>query len=148
MRRTKLVFLIVVVIFVVIQVIRPDFTNPPVDPKHTIQSLVTVPSNIDSTLRRACYDCHSYETRMPWYAQIAPVSWWLKGHINDGRKELNFSEFATYTKKRQLRKLDEACDEVKKGDMPLKTYVPMHPAAKLTDADRQMLCAWFQSVSR
>jgi Haem-binding domain len=105
-----------------------------------------VPATVDSTLHRACYDCHSYETRAPWYAQIAPVSWWLKSHVNGGRKALNFSEFATYPKKRQLKRLRDACDQVKKGDMPLKVYLPLHPAAKLSDGDRGMLCTWFESV--
>ena len=142
----KTVFLAMVVIAVVIQFIRPDMAPVPVDPKHTIQAVVTVPPQIDAMLHQSCYDCHSNETRWPWYSQISPVSWWLKSHINDGRRALNFSEFAALPKKKQLKKLDDACDQVKQGDMPLKFYLPMHPAAHLTDADRSALCTWFTSL--
>ena len=142
----KWILIALVVIAVAIQFIRPSFANPPVNPQHTIQSYTTVPANVDTTLRRACYDCHSSETRWPWYAQISPVSWWLKDHVNEGRRELSFSEFGTYNKVKAVRKLKEACDQVKEGEMPLKTYLPMHPEAKLTDADRQVLCAWATSL--
>ena len=142
----KYVLLALIVIAVVIQFIRPDMAPVPVNPSHTIQAVTTVSPNIDKMLHQSCYDCHSNETKWPWYAQISPVSWWLKSHVNDGRQALNFSEFATLSKKKQLKKLDDACDQVKQGDMPLKTYLPMHPAAKLTGADRGVLCTWFTSV--
>ncbi|HEX7419838.1 MAG TPA: heme-binding domain-containing protein [Thermoanaerobaculia bacterium] len=142
----KKLFLALLFIGVVIQFIRPDMAPVPVDPKHTIQAVLTVPPNIDATIHRACYDCHSNESRWPWYSQISPVSWWLKSHVNDGRKALNFSEFAALPKKKQIKKLGDACDQVKQGDMPLKTYLPMHPAAHLTDADRGALCTWFTSL--
>ena len=146
MSRTKWILLALLIVAIVIQFIRPDMVSPPVDRKHTIQAATHVPPNIDSTLHRACYDCHSNESRWPWYAQISPVSWWLKSDVNDARAALNFSEFATLPKQKQLKKLDDACDEVKKGDMPPKVYLPMHPAAHLADADRQALCTWFTSV--
>lgn len=140
------VLLSLLIIAIVIQFIRPDMAPVPVDPRHTLEAVVMVPPDIDATLRRACYDCHSNETRWPWYSQISPVSWWLKSHVNDARDALNFSEFAALSKKKQLKKLDDACDQVKKGDMPLKVYLPMHPAAHLTDADRGALCMWFTSL--
>ena len=142
----KKIFLALLFIGVMIQFIRPDMAPVPVDTKHTIQAVLTVPPNIDATLHRACYDCHSNETRWPWYSQISPVSWWLKGHVNDARQALNFSEFAALPKKKQISKLGDACDQVKGGDMPLKVYLPMHPAAHLTDADRGALCTWFTSL--
>ena len=131
---------------VMIQFIRPDMAPVPVDPKHTMEAVLPVPPPIDATIRRACYDCHSNVTRWPWYSQISPVSWWLKSHVNDARHVLNFSEFAALPKKKQIKKLGDACDEVKSGDMPLKVYVPMHPAARLTDPDRAALCTWFTSL--
>ncbi len=141
----KYVFLGIVVIAIVIQFIRPDMSLPPVNPTHTIQAVMNLPPSIDSTIHRACYDCHSNESRWPWYSQISPVSWWLKSDVTDGRNALNFSEFATMTKKKQAKRLGDASDEVKKGDMPLKLYLPMHPAAHLTDADRQAFIAWATS---
>lgn len=142
----KPVLIALIAIAVVIQFIRPDMAPVPVDPKQTIEAVVPVPPHIDSLIHHSCFDCHSNETRWPWYSQISPVSWWLKSHINDGRRALNFSEFAALPKKKQLKKLDDACDEVKKGDMPLKVYLPMHPAARLSDADRGALCTWFTSL--
>jgi hypothetical protein len=142
----KKIFLALLFIGVMIQFIRPDMAPVPVDPKQTIEAVLKVPPDIDATLHRACYDCHSNETRWPWYSQISPVSWWLKGHVNDARHALNFSEFAALPKKKQLKRLGDACDQVKSGDMPLKVYLPMHPAAHLTDADRGALCTWFTSV--
>ena len=145
MSRTKWILLIAAAVLLLIQLIRPSFANPPVDPRHTIQTYTQVPPNVDALLRHSCYDCHSSETRWPWYAQMAPVSWWLTDHVDEGRRELSFSEFATYTKRKAARKLQESCEQVEKDEMPLKVYVPMHPAAKLSDADRKTLCAWFRS---
>jgi Haem-binding domain len=142
----KKIFLALLFIGVMIQFIRPDMAPVPVDPKQTIEAVLPVPPAIDATLRRACYDCHSNESRWPWYSQISPVSWWLKGHVNHARAALNFSEFAALPKKKQIKRLDDACDQVKQGDMPLKVYLPMHPAAHLTDADRAALCTWFTSL--
>jgi Haem-binding domain len=142
MSRTKWILLILLTIAIVIQFIRPDMTPPPVDETHTIQASMTLPPNIDKMVRQSCYDCHSNETRWPWYSQISPVSWWLKSHVNDGRKELNFSEFATYSKVKKAKRLGAVGEEVKGGDMPLPSYLPMHPAAHLTDADRGAFVAW------
>lgn len=146
MKWWKYVFLALLVIAVVIQFIRPDMSPVPIDPKLTIEAVTPVPPHVDALLHNSCYDCHSNESRWPWYSQISPLSWWLKSHVNDARDKLNFSEFAKLPKKEQLKKLGDACDEVKKGDMPLKVYVPMHPAAKLSDAGRSELCTWFTSV--
>ena len=139
MSRTKWILLTLVIVFVGIQAVRPDLTNPPVDPAHAIRN---VPPHVDAILRRSCYDCHSNETRWPWYAQVAPVSWLLKDDVNEGRNELSFSEFAAYSPKRTARKAKEICDEVKEGEMPMKTYVALHPDAKLSAADQQALCTW------
>ena len=127
---------------------RPDMTVLHADPSLALgaRTPVPVPPGVLSTLRQACFDCHSNETRWPWYSQISPVSWWLKSHVNDGRKELNFSEFATYTKVKKVRKLRTAGEEVKDGDMPLSSYLPMHPAAHMTDADRATFVAWTNSA--
>jgi heme-binding protein len=139
MSRMKWILLIIVIVFVVIQVVRPNLTNPPVDPQHRIQN---VPPDVQAILRRSCYDCHSSETRWPWYSQVVPVSWLLKHDVDEGRQELSFSEFATYSPKKSARTMKAICDEVKSGDMPLWQYRPLHPDAKLSDADRQALCAW------
>ena len=76
-----------------------------------------------SVLERSCRDCHSNETTWPWYSSVAPVSWLVARDVNEGRKELNISEFGTYEPKKQQHKLEEACTQVKEGEMPMWIYV-------------------------
>ena len=139
----KVVLLALAVVLFAAQFVRPDLTNPPIDPAHELRA----PANVQSILDRSCNDCHSNRTRYPWYAQISPLSWWLKDHITEGRREVNFSEFATYSARRKGRKFKEICEQVKEGEMPLESYLPLHPSAKLSDADRQVLCQWTSAES-
>lgn len=139
----RFLLLVAVIAFIAMQFIhRPDFTNPPVDEQQTIEAVTDMPPDVRVMLGRSCYDCHSHQTRWPWYSRVAPVSWLVAEDVEHGREELNFSTFATYSTKRQVRKLEEICDEVKKGKMPLGNYLVIHPDAKLSDADRRRLCEW------
>lgn len=106
-----------------------------------------VPANVRQILARACYDCHSDNTRYPWYAAVQPVAWWLNDHVTEGKSELNFSAFATYNAKRAVRKLQEVSDEVRERNMPLKSYLLAHPEAKLTDADVAVLTTWAEDLA-
>jgi len=95
-------------------------------------------------MRRACYDCHSNETQWPWYARVAPVSWLVVRDVNRGRKHINFSSWDKYsddpeTAIRKLRNLDKVMHN---GTMPLWYYLPEHPDARLSDADREVLEDW------
>jgi hypothetical protein len=137
----KIALIVLIVAFVVAQVVRPNRTNPPVDPAKVLQA----PADVQAILSRSCNDCHSNETRWPWYTNVAPVSWFIADHVKDGRKELNFSEFASYTPRRSARKMHEICEQVETGEMPLTNYLPLHPEAKLSDADRKRLCDWSKS---
>ena len=105
-----------------------------------------VPPDVQTVLANACYDCHSNRTRYPWYANVQPVGWWLAHHISEARGELNFSEFGTYSAKRAARKLAAIIDQVEQGDMPLRSYTWMHPAARLTAAQRKLLTGWAQTL--
>ena len=144
----KIVFIVIVVFLAVAQFIRPSYVNPPIDPTKTLTANAPVPPNIEQMLDRSCKDCHSNRTVYPWYSKVAPVSWLLADDIKDGRREVNFSEWGNYTQKRRLRKLKEICDQVKEHDMPLKKYLPLHPDAKLSDADRAAICAWAEAEAR
>jgi hypothetical protein len=137
----KVILLVLAVAFLTAQFVRPELSNPPVDPMHELRA----PANIQPILERSCNDCHSSRTRFPWYSRISPLSWWLKDHIDEGRRELNFSEFATYKPRRKAKKFEEICEQVKEGEMPLWEYLPVHPSAKLSDADRETLCTWAKS---
>ena len=138
----KIAAVAVVVILVVAQFVRPDRTNPPVDPSHTLYASTAVPADVKTILDRSCNDCHSNETSYPWYSQVTPVNWWLANHIAEGRRELNVSEYGTYQQKKKVRKLDEICQQVQDGEMPLPSYTIIHRDAILSDQDKQTLCTW------
>lgn len=136
MKRGVKVALGVVVVLVVMQLVRPTRENPAVT-----GDLVT-PPDVKSVLKKACYDCHSNETVWPWYSNVAPVSWLVARDVNEGRKHLNFSVWESYEQKRKDKKLEEIGEEVSEGEMPMAIYVPLHPEAKLSDAEKKLLVDW------
>ena len=138
----KLLGLLFVCALVVAQFIRPAKTNPREDPSMAIENHVQVDPNVSAILDRSCNDCHSNKTRWPWYTNVAPVSWFVIDHVNEGRKELNLSERGNYDRRRQLGKLRQICREVTNGAMPLSSYTPLHAGAKLSPNDVETLCAW------
>lgn len=105
-----------------------------------------VSAEVATLLRSACYDCHSMESKYPWYSYVTPVSWFMYGHIRHAREELNFSNWTTMSEKRQLHKLEEISEEVMEGEMPLPSYTPMHPEAKLTKEQREMISDWAKGL--
>lgn len=129
------------VLFVVAQAIVPAKTNPPTDQTKTLKAVRPDLAEAVSVLERSCRDCHSNETTWPWYSSVAPVSWLVARDVNEGRKELNISEFGTYEPKKQQHKLEEACTQVKEGEMPMWIYVIQHPDAKLQPGDVDRICA-------
>lgn len=141
----KKILVIVLVAFVMIQFFPIDKTNPPVDKGMDFIGIKNIKPEIASTIRTSCYDCHSNETKYPWYSSIAPTSWWLKNHIDEGRSHLNFSIFATYEPKRQIHKMEECVEMLEKHEMPLESYYLGHQDAKLTDAQRQELIKYFKT---
>ena len=141
-RVLKIVAILLVVLVVGIQAIRPARTNPPVDESQTINAKTQMPPEVASIIDRSCRDCHTNKTVWPWYTNVAPVSWWLSNHVNDGRRAMNMSEWGKLDPNRQDRKLRQICDEVQDGVMPLSSYTPMHPMAKLSDQDKKTLCDW------
>lgn len=138
----KRVVLAGIAVFVLAQFIPVAGDNPPIDPAQTVFARMTVAPEVAAILSRACQDCHSNQTVWPWYSRIAPVSWLVINDVNEGRRELNFSEWGRYNVRRQDRKLKEICEQVERGKMPMPIYTVMHPDAKLTASDRKALCDW------
>ncbi len=138
----KKVSLALIILIVVSQFFQIDKTNPPIDAAQDYIVVSNVPLPIQNTLKTACYDCHSHETAYPWYTSIAPVSWWVKQHINDGRKHLNFSIWGTYSAKKADHKLEECIEMLEEHEMPLDSYTWMHAEAKITTEQRQALVNW------
>ena len=143
----RLTALTLLVGLVAIQFIRPAQNLATGPQPHDIAAKYAVPADVHGLLQRACYDCHSNTTKYPWYAAIQPVAWWLDAHVRDGKRHLNFSEFGGLTTKRAVSKLDEVIAEVEDGRMPLKSYTPMHPEARLTPDDIKKLVAWAEALS-
>lgn len=138
----KLGLRIAAIVFLLAQFVRPERTNPPVEPSLAVQSHLEIPARIDSLLHVACYDCHSNETSWPWYASVAPSSWLCVKDTNEGRRHLNFSEWGSYPPGKAEHKLEEIAEYVEEGEMPLKVYLPLHSEARLSEEDRAALVAW------
>jgi hypothetical protein len=138
----KIVVIAAAVGFAAAQAIRPDQANPPVDPAATLEASTAVPPEVKAVLERSCRDCHTNRTDYPWYAQVSPFSWFLDGHIRDGRAEMNFSTWAEYSSSSKENKLDEICEQVSGGNMPLPSYLWIHRDAALSDSEKTLLCEW------
>ena len=111
-----------------------------------ITKAVPVPDNIQTILKTSCYDCHSNNTICPWYAYIQPVAWWLNNHIEEGKKEINFNEFASYSLRRQYKKLGEIIGQLKEDEMPLDSYRLIHRNAVLSEPKKMSLLNWAQAL--
>ena len=138
----KKILYVLFAVFIIIQFIRPKQNISAGPFPNDISTKFAINDNISSILKTACYDCHSNNSSYPWYSNIQPVYWWMQDHVNEGKKELNFSEFATYTVKRQRKKFTEMIDEVKEEKMPLPNYTWMHGNAKLNAEQRAALQKW------
>lgn len=141
-QRAKWFFGAAVLAVALLQLIQPDRTNPPVTAGRDLLASNAPPAEIVTLLRAACYDCHSHETRWPWYSRISPISWWVVDHVKDGRKHLNFSDWPHDRPKRARTHWRSSYDEVEAGDMPLASYTWLHPESRLSTGQRQALLDW------
>ena len=146
MKKKHVITVIVIGIIALIQFIRIDTVNPEVVPEKDFLNVTQAPPEIANILTTSCYDCHSNQTKYPWYAQIAPGSWFMKKHINEGREHLNFSTWTDYTADKQISKKEKIVEEVEESEMPLTSYTLIHSDAKLTDASRLALIDWFKQL--
>ncbi len=145
MSKLKKIGLALLVLLVVGQFFRPA-KNQSDDQSRHLSTVLPFPAEVEQIIRPGCYDCHSNHTEYPWYAEIQPIAWWLAGHVKNGKKELNFSEFASRRAAIRNKKLEEIIEQVKEGDMPLKSYTWLHPAARLTPEQRGKITAWAQGM--
>lgn len=132
-------------LLLLIQLIRPARTNSenaPATGSKDIAHVVDMPAEVQQILNTSCNDCHSNHTDYPWYTNIQPIGLWLDHHVAEGTGELNFSEFATYKRKRQLHKLDEIAEMIEEHEMPLSSYLIIHRNAKLSETQEQLLITW------
>jgi hypothetical protein len=142
----KKIFLGLLLVFIAIQFIRPAKNISTGPNAHDATTRYPTPAPVKQLLTVACFDCHSNNTRYPWYAEIQPVAWWLASHVRDGKNELNFSELGSYSKKTAIRRLEACMDEVTDRAMPLPSYRWTHADARLTNAQIKTLTDWFEET--
>ncbi len=132
------ILLAIAVIFVAIQFFPVDRSNPPATQK------LEMPADVEQVMRRACFDCHSNETNWPWYSYVAPVSWLVSHDVQEARGHINFSEWDKLSEKKKKKHLDEIVEEIEEERMPLPIYVLLHPEAKITESELDMIREWVQ----
>lgn len=143
----KRLFLALLIIFIALQFFQSDKDNNDVFSAHNITTVVPVPDSVMDLLKSACYDCHSNNTNYPWYTNIQPVGWWLKGHIKEGKQHLNFDAFAQYEKKKMLDKLKDIKKSQVQGWMPISSYTWIHKNAILNEAQKKLIIDWTDSAT-
>jgi len=132
----KLFGLVAFVALGLIQLVPVERTNPPVEAD------LEAPADVKAILRRACYDCHSHETRWPWYSYVAPTSWYVTNHVEEARGDLDFSAWPRFDFEAQAEALKEIREQVSKGKMPLRSYTWLHRDARLDPAERERIVSW------
>ena len=140
MSRLKKTVVLFVVVLAAAQLVRPGRVNPPTDPNRTIQAYAGTASGVGAVVNRACRDCHSNATVWPWYTQVAPVSWLMAYGVTEGRKAINFSEWASYPPEVQRTLLSASCEDVSAGKMP-GPYTLLRPETQLSAQDIETICA-------
>jgi len=144
----KFVLLPLLIAFAVLQFFRGDYPEVRMENPADIHHTVEISPEVSGMLRAACYDCHSMETKYPWYSKVAPISWLILPHIREGREELNFSEWENMSRRAKVKMLKETAEEVEGQQMPHPQYLRAHPEARLTDAQRQILVEWANQSAR
>ena len=138
---------LVVAIVLVIQVIPVERNVSTVPPGQSFERTQKVPANVAAILKVSCYDCHSNNSRYPWYSELQPGAWFMAQHIKKGRDELNFDEFNNYSKRRKKAKIKSIISQIEKDEMPLKSYRMMHGNARLSADEKKELLDFFNTIN-
>ncbi|MGB4398550.1 MAG: heme-binding domain-containing protein [Daejeonella sp.] len=146
MSRTKIGLVVLLSILVVIQFFQPARNESVQVETSNIATTIDVPDNVQAILQNSCYDCHSNNTRYPWYSTLQPGAWWMASHVEEGKEELNFDDFANYSKRRKLSKLKAMQGAIEDESMPLPSYTFIHRAAILSEKDKQLLKDWLDKT--
>jgi hypothetical protein len=140
--------ILLLIILVVMQVVQPNKNaSEQIITENDISKVYVIPDGLHQTLIKKCYDCHSNNTRYPWYAYVQPIGWWLAAHVHDGKEHLNFSEFKNYDQKKAAHQLEELQEVVEERSMPLKLYTMFHKEAELTVEDEKAITDWLASLN-
>lgn len=134
-----------VIILALMQFKQIDKTNPEYNEAEDFITITQPSEEMATLIKAACYDCHSHQAKYPWYSNVAPISWMVEHHIEEGREHLNFSKWGSYDTKKANHKLEECIEEIEEGEMPMKPYVVMHSEAKMSKEQKKALMAFFQN---
>jgi hypothetical protein len=146
LRIIRKIGIVMLVIFLAIQFIRPERNNGIAESASDVTHYVHTPDSVLNILKTSCYDCHSNHTVYPWYVNINPVGLWMRSHINDGKRAINFSNLSNFTKKKLDHRFGDIAEQVEKKDMPLPTYTFIHRYAKLDSGQIKKIKNWTESA--
>jgi hypothetical protein len=142
----KRILLFLLIVLVVVQFIHPKRNKTDGEQPNYIGKMYTVPEDVHSILAKACLDCHSNNTRYPWYCSFQPFDWWIAGHIRNGKNGLNLDEFINRSLRFQYNKMKDVVDLVKKDEMPLNSYLWIHKDAKLSVDEKSKIINWANAI--
>jgi hypothetical protein len=142
MRLFKKILLALFIVFILIQFIRPARNISGQVSPADITKTVSVPDSVADVFKSSCNDCHSDNTRYPWYVNIQPIGWMMARHVNKGKENLNLNEFAAYSKRKQANKLKAIATSIRDGSMPLASYTILHNDAKLKQHQKDLIINW------
>lgn len=145
-RVVKKILITLILVFIIMQFFQPDKNNNGGNLSNDITTEVPMPDTVQRLFVLACYNCHSNNTRYPWYSNIQPVGWWLKDHIDEGKSELNFNEFAAYETRKQLKMLKKIKRSIQENWMPLGSYTWMHAEARLNATQKKIIIEWVDNA--
>ena len=142
MNNKKKILIVVLITFVGMQFFIPEKFNGSAYGANDFTKSMDVPDDVKTILERSCFDCHSNHTNHMWYENIQPIGMWIGNHIEEGKDELNFSEFSSYKPKRKAHKMEEIFEMLEEDEMPLPSYLWIHGEAKLNPTEKELLVNW------
>lgn len=142
----KKILLVLLVALIAIQFFHPTRNTAEGAQVNFIGNKYPVPDDVKGILAKACYDCHSNNTRYPWYSKVQPFDWWITDHINEGKKEFNFDEYLSRSPRYQYNKIHEVAEQMEEHEMPLNSYLWIHKDAKLSEEEIKKVVNWTDRI--
>jgi heme-binding protein len=146
MKIARIIALVLLVALVGIQFVPTTRNQSDIVPKTDFMIVNEVPTNIKEKIQISCYDCHSNNTQYPWYNKVQPMAWLLQRHIAEGKSELNFNEWDTYSNRRKKSKLKSTISQIENGEMPMDSYTLIHSDAKFSDSEKLLVTEWITQL--
>lgn len=145
--KSKLIFMVLLAVLLLIQLVRPQKNISLTPAGKTFVDTFKVGEQVNAILAVSCYDCHSNNTKYPWYSEIQPMAWLMEKHILDGKDKLNFDDLPPYGSRRLNSKFTQITKQIEQGKMPLNSYLWMHEGARLNMEDKKLLVDYFNSLT-